>query len=746
MNKRGLIFHAVGFCLLSFFLGSCHFAGKEGLGSDTPQTLSGKMIPVGTFAELPLDLSGEDWAFAGQSSLYYIERNRNPEENSADSTLCIWNEDSNTPMVTGEESEEDFVYFGFSDKNENIYTFGQVSVEGINHFYLRKYGSDGSRIEEKWFDLSEISVLQGTNLSGGAVDGDGNICLYDWMGNLYFFDQQIQLVSKTVFSREERANETQSRFELISTGAGDVYAYYFTFTSGGPSSQHLIYCKVNMKEGRIEKESRFISENGIAVKLLWRGSGNSVLYADADTLWELHLTDGTARPILALDGDYINIDGSYIKAVSRPMDGRISIYLYDPQTGISEYAVVSDQDIHSIPAKETVTIGLIERMSADTLIRYVKRFNRQSDQWVVKVVDYCSIEKNYDNYLDEYIMDILKGNAPDLLEVKAIPFELIENNNLLSSLEPFFQKSQKVRQEDILPSVWNSGCLNGEITMIMPWFRINSVAVKKETLEERPWNLDTFLWLLNTDPDKEMISPHGSIRSTKLLELALEANGELFYNRQTKECFFGGEEFRELLKSIKEAVYGKKESDLTTWDSRTLSEDYINGNTLLLETFFVSIDNMLRMQRDYDTPFNWAGYPSEEGEYHKFNAEVLLGINGASQVKEGAWAFLEYLLTQEIQTWSILSTFAFPVRIKEFDQYLASTYTLDANKNAVYATKEECAQFRRIVDNAFLPPLRIFDPINKIIHEEAQYYFTDAKSLEQTIEVIQNRVTLYLSE
>ena len=60
-------------------------------------------------------------------------------------------------------------------------------------------------------------------------------------------------------------------------------------------------------------------------------------------------------------------------------------------------------------------------------------------------------------------------------------------------------------------------------------------------------------------------------------------------------------------------------------------------------------------------------------------------------------------------------------------------------------TEEEADEFRDLVDNAELF-YRYNDTVKDIVTEEAQYYFSGARSAGETAAVIQNRVKLYLEE
>ena len=60
-------------------------------------------------------------------------------------------------------------------------------------------------------------------------------------------------------------------------------------------------------------------------------------------------------------------------------------------------------------------------------------------------------------------------------------------------------------------------------------------------------------------------------------------------------------------------------------------------------------------------------------------------------------------------------------------------------------TEEKVEQVRRALEDSQVPPLKT-QPILNIICEEAEAYFSGAKSIEEVTPIIQNRVQLYLDE
>ena len=61
-------------------------------------------------------------------------------------------------------------------------------------------------------------------------------------------------------------------------------------------------------------------------------------------------------------------------------------------------------------------------------------------------------------------------------------------------------------------------------------------------------------------------------------------------------------------------------------------------------------------------------------------------------------------------------------------------------------TEEEKENIERIIRNASTLSSPAYSSLNDIIFEEAEAFFADAKTAEETAEIIQNRVEIFVSE
>ena len=150
------------------------------------------------------------------------------------------------------------------------------------------------------------------------------------------------------------------------------------------------------------------------------------------------------------------------------------------------------------------------------------------------------------------------------------------------------------------------------------------------------------------------------------------------------------------------------------------------------------------------------GYPGWNGAENVMQTMDAFAINSASEHKEGAWDFLEFLLSEEMQN---RISWEFPVRKDSFERYMANSYRSAENEckefNYSYgeflqqATQEDFDTIREMLDSAvYRYPGSSYssNPLRVILEEEAQMYYAGDATLEETVKKIQSRATLWLNE
>lgn len=146
-----------------------------------------------------------------------------------------------------------------------------------------------------------------------------------------------------------------------------------------------------------------------------------------------------------------------------------------------------------------------------------------------------------------------------------------------------------------------------------------------------------------------------------------------------------------------------------------------------------------------------AGIAAADGSV-PFTYEQAYGINANSQNKETAWAFLKFLLSEEMQLNSNLRPTSLPIlnsaREKKMETMLNSMMEQQGqslNKAQLEAIAKYNEAVKQLSDQIDAYVIRD-TVVDDMIAAEVQYFFDGSKTADEVASVLQNKVDLYLNE
>jgi hypothetical protein len=143
------------------------------------------------------------------------------------------------------------------------------------------------------------------------------------------------------------------------------------------------------------------------------------------------------------------------------------------------------------------------------------------------------------------------------------------------------------------------------------------------------------------------------------------------------------------------------------------------------------------------SPVRFLGFPSEDAGGMSVDTVSGLELGMVSTGNQsGAWAVLSYALSDDFL--SSASNIGLPARMDTLRTQIAEA--VDAAQNGGQAYSADCGStLLYLIENA--SQKRVWDSeIEHIVQEETAAFFTGDKSAEETAKIIQNRVSIYLSE
>lgn len=400
------------------------------------------------------------------------------------------------------------------------------------------------------------------------------------------------------------------------------------------------------------------------------------------------------------------------------MDGN-RIYLFDSDSQGDFYFAVDDGTIWRL--KE----GSLEKIGTGALNYELRAFFFAGEKI------FCGIEDNLNLYFElpvdgGELQEITSGNAVSGWKIVGATEE-----GLLCVRGSYLY-------------LWNGQEDDEVLYLPDPYININSNNVK--WVSEQKENVRYILLQDKMTGDMEIaILSHQEIRQEKTMINCLRFGIEAFQSMEGKYQF-KGETFSVFLKWLKEMAQKPGEEfysvsqtptgKLVSVDSDRVDEAWRQDRLLVKDHILLTGPEDILNQRQLNgTQIVWIGYPSANGAgVHMLNPDNMFGIYADSKVKDGALSFLEFILSESYQT-RISKTF--PVRIEALNEIIEETQELEAE------------EVWDILNNTAYPPgsrNTLENSIRAILMEEIPYYCLGGKTLEETVDVIKNRVELLVEE
>lgn len=466
--------------------------------------------------------------------------------------------------------------------------------------------------------------------------------------------------------------------------------------------------------------------------------------AEVDAIY--HIAPGYREDVLILnsrDGIYdINLDTMqrtyYLKwdTISyNPTQGRIMDYR---QTGNGEcelliYSYDKDQyyrDLLAVKSFDEEGRSILTYRTGyatDSMKNMVVAFNQSQSEYYV-VLESSQLGSAMDDGQKNAI-EIAAGRGPDLIDDSALNniYDLIRQG-ALEDLSPYIADS-KINTEDYFPAAFARLSVDRGTYGICYEQGVRMTYMdKKMFTDTEDMDISTLLYCLETyEKDKVVFNNKYIYIPLKILNYYLELSDDLYgmIDWENHTCDFDNPLWYRMLETANR--YGFR-------NGRNNYEDVAYLGFFTDFPSYMEGDNDAR--NDYMIP---VGHPVEDTMSPVLHLTAI-GINSQSPNKEGAWAFLEFCLSQTAQD----QTSYFPVKRDVFERRAKK-----ALENLAMAdrpiTQAQIDELTNLLENGRADSIRNLHPL-AIIVEECDSYFNGDKSAEEVTRIIENRVGLYLQE
>lgn len=464
-------------------------------------------------------------------------------------------------------------------------------------------------------------------------------------------------------------------------------------------------------------------------------------------------------------------DESYINNMCADMSGNLYILIYDREGArIKKFEAgdASEQGGKTSAGQETPEEKKVVTLAAHYSDRWlemaVSEFQAGHPDIEIDIKDFKGayfgesdtieeMRKRQEQFETTVNTELMAGKGPDIIYFADLPYRKYIDKNMFVNLGELMENDREFNKAELNFNVIDAMRYKSGLYIVPINYQFDIVCANKEildkeniTIDDRNWTWDDFMNIAEkVTKDTSNNGAAGQYAGYTLTRTNRGIFNNLFncnkfVDMENRKANFATDDFINMLKACKafndegklykagsfnEAVEMSKRGGIAfifSGISDYYSSKYVRSN------WFPGEVRLLRMPSDSAV---------DAGEI-EFGSVNMFAINSNTRYKDEAWEFLKVLLSSDLQASPELSN-GLPVNN-------------EALKEKAGFVKEYLQMEQKDIDeiNKFISEVGRYNyndaRIESIINAEVDEFFSGNKSAEETAEIIQNKVGLYLNE
>lgn len=676
-------------------------------------------------------------------------------------------------------------------EDDSMYNYYEEGENKTGLLHLDADGKELNRIEFSQTDENGNSFY----VSSFFVDNSGNVYLSDWQ-SVYIYDQDGN--KKTTVDLGENGGD------LCELKAGVVGVSYYKNDEAKPEESGRVFQEIDPATGKLTGDTVKLPD--VAYSFFPGDDVYDIYYDYNGNIYGYKFDTDTKDKVI--DWIECDINSNNINSYSILPDGRViafeSSYDDQAQKNNMQLIVMTRVDAASVVNKTVLTFAC---MYLDWDMRdAIVKFNRASNTHRIVVRDYSeyNTDDDYNAGIQKLNTEMLSGKLPDMIDINTynMPVEQYAAKGFLTDLYELIDADADLSRESFVqPVIKALESADGKLYQLPSTFAVSTaIALDKVAGDYDTWNLAAVKDAMTKLQDGASVFDVYRTKSD-ILQTCISRNIDAFVDWENGSAHFDSDEFKALLEFANQFPETYDWENATDEENDSAQNRMNSGKQLMTDMYASSFEDMLYQLTGYNGGVKFVGYPSEDGtSNHTFQIGGSIAISSTCADKTAAWNFMKQFLTEDYQSGS--NVWNFPINQKAFDQKMKDAmteeyqtdengnvvkdengnpiripkmtyYTTDAGGGVAFAATTETAastvviggsgvnedgsisiyamtqeQADQILDliNATTAVYGYDESILNIISDEAAAYFAGEKSLDDTANMIQSRVNLYVAE
>ena len=376
----------------------------------------------------------------------------------------------------------------------------------------------------------------------------------------------------------------------------------------------------------------------------------------------------------------------------------------------------------------------------------VEYFNMYSENYYIEERDYTLYADELYSGNEKLLMDITHGEKIDIIYTPGLDIEAYIGKNLLADIYELMDSDSELSGDEYVDGILEACEVGGKLYVMPLYYSMDTtIGLTSVWGNDRDASIDNLI-----SKSKAMDIPPivcGSDDEAGELWTLFRGSSNSYIDFKNGVCNFTDGRFERLLNFCGENILLDRSAD----ERRQMFSD---GEALLYRVNISNIADLDEYKSIFGPDIIFMGLPSDITNYHTLDLYESFSILEGSDSKQGAFEFIKYLTSYEYQVEQDEIGSFFSINKEIFNAYVDielhemthNFFNEDGTVKIEYRCTEENAEAIIGELSTLNSNLECGETIYNIIYEESSGFFAGERSANEVCEVIQNRISTYLSE
>ncbi|MDR0839624.1 MAG: hypothetical protein LBN99_08325 [Oscillospiraceae bacterium] len=416
--------------------------------------------------------------------------------------------------------------------------------------------------------------------------------------------------------------------------------------------------------------------------------------------------------------DFAALDGGDFVAYVRLPDGA--------------YFARLSEDADAAADKAVITLGVW--YATTELKRAVMEFNRESADARISITDYSEYDMQGGSGTAQLDLDIIAGRAPDIVDVGRLSAGKYASKGVFEDLYPYLDGDAGIDRADMFPNVLAMTDTGGRLYHMMTSFGVISFEGKASIFGDvDSITTGKLAAVMDAYPGAQLMQD-ADMRTWFQLGVMIGLEDYIDWNAGT--CSFDSAEFIDFLEFCKKLPETAASQYVVESDSALYRE-----NLALLSPVQLNVASAREARERFGEEAAFVGFPTAGACGNVAVPRFDFAISASSKNKQLCWEFISRFLREDYAP----EGGDFSLNSRAFER--AAAQAIESATADSPLTEGDVARVRAAIEATTRWTAGIEqDTMMGIITEEAEAFFAGINTADRAAEMIQSRVSIYVSE